>query len=697
MNETQEVFSELNSLSERGTKNNSVANEARTLFERALKIKLGIPREKYVLLKNVFDEYIDRYKPDGIKYNGIELIKELNKFSHDTPIKLSSEKLNDNLSKLNKILEVIFETSNKKILPTELSPNINNDCNAKQLEAVKSNSLITLVQAGPGTGKTYLIVERIIRIGNNDSNKRIVGLSFTNQAAINLKQRFEYKIFGTRQQKDLREKIFIGTIHSFAFDSLKRFSTNELKIDYDYSIIDEEEYKELKTEFNNNMSMIKNYLLEHKLLTFKDILEEFKNKLLDNNNFKRYIVEDIQEIIIDEAQDLDEIQYEIFKELQNYSHAPHLFLVGDQRQNIFDFAGGNIKHLLNSFDNSKIKNYSLSKSYRCPNRVLNFVNSFTFNDCENTFLMNEEFEGSNPIFEEAPDKIVEAEKIVNLVTNNLVKNSLAETVILAPSSFYFTEIANKLNEAELPFRIFGGETILKPQMRLLINVLKAIVLQKKYPLLKVISFWDSKLKIGSKDFHQMLSDLNSNNLNSHWGSKLLLTIKFIKNNLEGRKIAIELAQEFTNYCKNNNIFNSDIIVLYQKFYKLLNENELFNIDEINIKLTPNNDEFSSFYNKTADIKCKTEVNNNSLTLSTIHSAKGKEWDIVIIPGLSQDIFPRYNSDFNAELKKFYVACTRTKKQLYFFRPESYTVPKKDGSGVWTFSKPKSVFFNDVLY
>jgi DNA helicase-2/ATP-dependent DNA helicase PcrA len=691
MSEIKEIFTELNALSEHNIKNDLAANKARKIFERALKLRLGIPRNNNVSIKMVFDEYVEKFKPEGIKYNGIELIKELNKFSHDTSIKLSNEKLKDYLSKLNMIFEVMFETTNNKIIPSELIPNINNDCNTEQLAAIESDGQITLVQAGPGTGKTYLIVERIIRIGNNSSNKRVIGLSFTNQAATNLKQRFEYKIFGTRQRSNIRKKIFIGTIHSFAFDSLKSFHANALNEEFEYSIIDEEEFKEIRTEFNNNTDIINNYLKEHKLLTFQDILEEFKKRLLNDHNFKKYVAENIQEIIIDEAQDLDKIQYEIFKELQSYTTSPRLFLVGDQRQNIFDFAGGNLKYLLNNFEESKIQHYSLIKSYRCPNKVLEFVNSFTFNDCDNIALTNKTFIGEDPILEECSDKRTEANSIVSKISNNQNEKPLSEIAILTPSSFYFTEIANRLNEVNLPFRIFGGETTLKPQMRFLLNVLKAINSQKKYPLLKVISFWDSKAKISSEDFYSILLKFDTEEERLKQNNKLYSTIKFIRNNIEQTEITIGLVEDFINFCNKYNIFGSQIIELYSKFYELLIEHGVNNIDEINMKLTPNNNEFSLFYNKTANIKCIIEVGDKFITLSTIHSAKGKEWDYVFIPGLTQDIFPKFNSDYNAELKKFYVACTRAKKRLFLLRPKTYSVTKKDGSGFWTFTKPKSVF------
>jgi DNA helicase-2/ATP-dependent DNA helicase PcrA len=121
----------------------------------------------------------------------------------------------------------------------------------------------------------------------------------------------------------------------------------------------------------------------------------------------------------------------------------------------------------------------------------------------------------------------------------------------------------------------------------------------------------------------------------------------------------------------------------------------YDINEISVSLSPNNEDFTMFYRKTADFTFEKEIKENDyVTLSTIHSAKGKEWDYVIIPGLSQDTFPRYNTDdLNAELKKFYVACTRTLRKLYFTRPVSITV--SNNRGTWTFNKGRSIFIRDL--
>lgn len=694
-------FEILNTIFENNSiKNNLKAKEARDLFERALKFKLNIPREKYINLSTLYDNYLIQFKPDGIKYTGIELIKRLNHFSHDTPDLLTDTELQDLFLKLNKILTTIFDfenSINNKLKTVEHKTEIFSNLNKEQADAVNSKARITLVNAGPGTGKTHLIVDRIIRKAMESTSKKIIGLSFTNQAAISLKNKLEFKIFGTKHNI-VQKNIFIGTIHSFAFNSLKSFHIDNLKVEFDYEIIDEEEYNEIKNEFNNNKSYILNYLVDNKLLTFDKILKDFMLLLKNNIEFKEYMSNSIQEIIIDEAQDLDKIQYEIFHELFNNSSTLSLFLVGDQRQNIFDFKGGNINNFSTIFEKENIKEYALIESYRCPNKILEFVNSFKFNDCENINLVNKKVLGSKPIFEEFENKIDESNRISNLIRDLLTKgNNLNDIAILAPSSFYFDIIATSLNKNNIPFKVFGGETILDSRIRFLLNLLKSILLKKKYSLLKVISFWDSNLKIDKKEFKDILTYFDkSKSSNEKINPNLQLSINFINQNLNLEQDFNNILKNFILYSSDNNIFDDTTLKMFKSFLEIIKEIKLDDIENINAKLTPNSEEFIQFYIKTSNIKYKESLTGNYITVSTIHSAKGKEWDFVIIPGLTQDIFPRYNSDYNTELKKFYVACTRAKKSLFFLRPISYEIPKKYGTGSWSFTKPKSIFLKNAI-
>ncbi len=274
---------------------------------------------------------------------------------------------------------------------------------------------------------------------------------------------------------------------------------------------------------------------------------------------------------------------------------------------------------------------------------------------------------------------------------------LNDIAILAPSSYYFDTIATSLNKENIPFKVFGGETLLDSKIRFLINLLKSTLLKKKYSLLKVVSFWDSNIEITGKDFNGVLHHFTKNRLfSSDNNPKLFLSLKFINQNINASENIDTVLKNFISFCYEHNIFDKESIKLYESFLNVVKDNKFDDIEIISANLTPNNDHFIQFYKKTSNIKYKDTLKEEYLTVSTIHSAKGEEWNYIFIPGLTQDIFPRYNSDLNTELKKFYVACTRTKVNLFLSRPNSYQIPKKDGFGYWNFTKPKSIFFKNAI-
>jgi DNA helicase-2/ATP-dependent DNA helicase PcrA len=693
MKEIKKIFEEFNDLNRLEIENDLIANKARKLFEKVMRIKLEI-NDEYFSLKEAWGDYNKRFKPEGVKYTGEEIIRKLNKYSHYRETKLPDEEIYSILSKLNKIFEVVLSVKNPRFDISQNVIDLYKDLNDDQKKAIQSNARVTLVNAGPGTGKTHLIVHRIIKTGTEFPEKKIVGLSFTNQAAINLKERVEYELFGTEHYK-LRKNVFIGTIHSFALRMLQDYYKDVLKEDFEYDVVDEQELKEINIEFNKNRYLIKDYLEENKLLTFNDILKKFMGELNDNKVFIDYIAANIQEFVIDEAQDLDRKQYDILKIMYDYSDNINQFLVGDPRQNIFGFNGGSLDNLFQSFDRKNVKEKDLTISYRVPQKVLEFVNSFVFMDCTNISMSNPNFSGDSPELYELPNKQLEAEKIGGIIRQitELENGKFHDIAVLSPSSFYFKEIAEELNKQEIPFKIFGGETILRGEIRFLLNVIKAIKLNNAHSLKKALAYLDPDIKISGSRFHLVLKRLDE--MDGAISEDVKLVIEFIKEYLDSDDDAWTIINHFITYGKEKRLFSAEVLNYFRLLSLKLAKIDKYDINEISVSLSPNNEDFTMFYRKTADFTFEKEIKENDyVTLSTIHSAKGKEWDYVIIPGLSQDTFPRYNTDdLNAELKKFYVACTRTLRKLYFTRPVSITV--SNNRGTWTFNKGRSIFIRDL--
>lgn len=685
------VFNKFNSLvSDSGVDNKLRLNGLRSIFEEVLKEKLNIDPSQYETLNNLFSWYLDEFNATGIRYSGFDLIKVLNKFSHSTPDDLPDIEFQKHSKVLNKLLENILEqkntidsNSNEKLSGSTL--------NADQQLAVDSNSNITIVNAGPGTGKTHLISERIIR-KSNENNGIIIGLSYTNTAAQELKERVASLILESESNSILNKDIVIGTIHSIALHFSKQYHEDLLKVPFDYSVIDDQEYQELLDFYDDDKPLAQDYLRTNKLLRFDEILELFL-KLLQEDAFLKMVSDNISEIVIDESQDLDSQQYEIFHLLYYNSENLSMFFVGDQRQNIFSFRGGSLENFRSCFKKEEVNEIILKQSYRCPNEIFKLVNGIKFTDCPNPPLYSE-LNRNSPVqyFEEA-NKEAESREIVSYINGKIAQGMTFSSIsILSSSSFYFKEIGAELNAQNYPFKMFGGTSHLEQHIKLVCNLTNTIQNQNKHSLRRIARYWSSAISMSSGDFNQLLNELQKSTL-----QPIKLIYEFVLARIDTTVSFIEILTEFSLMCEQKKLLVQEYIDDINDFIKLCAQEEVDSIDEILLRLTPNSDVFGKFYIRASGIQCSTEImDNNYLSLSTIHSAKGKEWDYVIMVGMTEGIFPMYKANINSELKKFYVGCTRAKHELIFTRPKEYSIPKKTGIGEYVFKNNPSQFIESIL-
>jgi superfamily I DNA/RNA helicase len=142
---------------------------------------------------------------------------------------------------------------------------------------------------------------------------------------------------------------------------------------------------------------------------------------------------------------------------------------------------------------------------------------------------------------------------------------------------------------------------------------------------------------------------------------------------------------------------------FPKLEKLIAE--YTTIQEYLLSFAIDKEKYVDFYKRDLDVDCENPNEENFVTISTIHSAKGLEWDNVIIPGMSEGIFPnpyfcddkhsaeKTQENYNDELKNLFVAVTRTKKNLYMTYPTVKIVKK--GMNVYRFDMSKSRFIKDL--
>jgi len=246
--------------------------------------------------------------------------------------------------------------------------------NEKQIEAVTKPLVPVLVIAGPGTGKTRLLVSRIAWIirENKIDPEKILALTFTNKAAVEMKIRLK-DLIGSPA-----EDVFAGTFHSFALTLLRRYH-NRLNLNPFFTVCDQAYQTQLVTK------LCAPYIAENLDLKVKGILLSFSNHTIRGKNisvfaqerYKEYknhlhihnlidfdqiilfclkLLREYQEIrqeysylypaiLVDEFQDTDPLQYEILKLLSQENK--NIFVVADDDQSIYSWRGASPENIRN--------------------------------------------------------------------------------------------------------------------------------------------------------------------------------------------------------------------------------------------------------------------------------------------------------------------------------------------------------------
>lgn len=570
----------------------------------------------------------------------------------------------------------------------------------EQKDIVVDKSQIIYVNAGPGTGKTFLLIRKIAQyINKSTSEEKIAAISYTNTAAKELRTKF-YSTYSIGHFEKLYQ-FTSGTIHSFCFRSLAKYYTDVCKESFKYIIIDDTELNELSEEIfailegkytldiikqcidkKNNIIVPKEVVSEittvleyikkeYCIVTVDEILTLFIEHLKDNQ-FAAWIKNEITIVMIDEAQDLDCKNYEILERLLENNPNLKLFLVGDPRQNIFKFRGGSYTHLNNFLrkHNGKVSRKNLSISFRNPQKVLEFTNTFTFSDCENVQLKSTKEQDSYLVVKPYMDTTREDDAIVNLIQKI---NDFKNTAILTKSVRNLDYIVKELNYLQIPFKVFGGNLTLQEHIRIIQHLLRIIDSENSYSIRYICNKFNISI---NKEKRDKWTDVF---YNTQVG-EILQSIR--------HKVNIEL-YNVSDCLKNLEFLLETYILDYElKEEAIDNLNKLIKIadgyntiEEFLLSFAIDKEKYYEFYKRDIDLTCEYPNEENYVTLSTIHSAKGLEWDYVIIPRMCDGFFPSFKCNegtleqvkekYNDELKKLFVAVTRTKKNLYLTYPTKY--------------------------
>ena len=596
--------------------------------------------------------------------------------------------------------------------------------NEWQLEAVKTTNGPLLILAGAGSGKTRVLTYRVAYLINEEKIDpyNVLAITFTNKAAKEMKDR----IIGILGFKALG--IQISTFHSLGVLIIKE---NYEKAGYknNFTILDSDDsltlIKKILKELNldpkmynpkairNQISGTKNQLLTSKeyekyaMTDFEKVVfkvyQKYENKLLVNNSldfddllmlpikiFRKYpeVLKHYQErfkyILIDEYQDTNEAQYTFVKMLS--AKYKNICVVGDNDQSIYSFRGANYHNILNfEKDYPKCKVIMLEKNYRSTKTILNAANDVIKNNKErkdkNLWTDNEL--GNKIKYHRALDEKDEAfyvlQEVKKLIDQGIKLNDIA---VLYRTNAQSRNIEEALLRESIPYRVIGSFYFYnRKEIKDLISYLKVIYNSNDdISLLRIINV--PKRGIGDKTIQNLTKKANSLNTSLFEaidsGKELLFkqTINELKEISEKSSLT-ELIDQILNKSgiknelENEKSIEADIRLENLEEFKTITRNYEEN------KGIASLDEFLNEISLVSDVE---EYRNRDdvITLMTIHSAKGLEFNNVFLIGMEEGIFPHQaaffdNNELEEERRLCYVAITRAKEKLYIVNAKRRTL------------------------
>ena len=598
--------------------------------------------------------------------------------------------------------------------------------NDMQLEAVTTTEGPLLVLAGAGSGKTKVLTTRIAylveKLKVNPSN--ILAITFTNKAAKEMRDRLSNIVPDNNA--------FVGTFHSLGVRIIRE-NAPLLGLDRNFSIIDSDDVislikkimKDLGLDpkltapayIRNKISNIKNEMLskddivkfyntpqdkvaEKVYYEYIEILK--KNNSVDFDDLLRLPVLLFQEhpdilemyqdrfkyILIDEYQDTNEVQYKLSKLLaKKYKN---IFIVGDPDQSIYMFRGANFRNILNfekDYVNAKV--IPLEENYRSTKYILDAANSVIKNNKERKekTLWSSVGEGKKTKYLRAYDGKHEIQLVLDeikrLLDEGYKKNDIAVLYRTNAQSRVVEEMFLKMN---MPYKVVGSYYFYnRKEIKDLICYLRLILNNDdEISLRRVINV--PKRGIGDATIAKLESEAKEQN------TSIFQVISKGKEQLF-KELILHLTEESDNLSLTELI---DLILdetgmreEYEAEKTMESERRLEVLEEFK-SITKSFEErtgsvsLADFLEEISLIADITEHQEDEdvVTLMTMHSAKGLEFEVVFLVGMEDGIFPHQNSfceegGLEEERRLCYVGITRAKERLYITNAKRRMLYGKD--------------------
>ena len=614
----------------------------------------------------------------------------------------------------------------------------------EQRRIVETQSLEAVqVLASAGTGKTRVLTERVRFILESTKREGVIALTFTNKAAEEMQARLSdcdeaaerawVATIHSVAERILRRYGHVmglpAELHIYDRDKdrtdvfIQSLRDNWINID-EYLSLEEREKKDRERvlrEYMSAFSVIKRELLEKEdtEIRFKDkpglwrIFQHYQYALLDSGGidyddilvYSRKLllnqawIADIyrakyKHLCVDEAQDLNLLQYEFLRALCG-DRITSVMMVGDPNQMIYGFNGSSSDYLCKQFVRDfSAKRYKLTKNYRSSKRVIKAANNLRPGSQQVGIFA---LEGRVEI-KSLPDETKESEWIVasikRLISGGRHEEiegdiSLSRIVIIARNRFVFSALQKALNRNSIPFYIKRTERTSEP-VSLLGRILDYGIRIKLNP-----RDWVDGKKLCCLLDVEPPDKWQDEDILKHWADKIYTSNSPLNGFCADLLLAVhELDSSEPNMGKFKSSLHQKLKEVarsetdhVQEIERSMEELEEFYRNWITFRRRGLGTSLRSFQNALALGQLVEEeplATEGRLMLSTVHTMKGLEKDIVYIMTMCEGVFPDYRAEcedeINEERNNAFVAVTRAKRWLYITYPEKRIMPWGDERG-----------------
>lgn len=577
---------------------------------------------------------------------------------------------------------------------------------AKQREIVNFRDGALLVKASAGSGKTRVLTERV-KILAEGTRRKILAITFTNKACEEIKNRIK------ENNTELLKKVDVYTFHGFCNSVLERhgsyigyarlpeiISSQEdiyalmeeavkatPTINSKYQQLDNKEKRKKIFEAIEFVSKIKrNFIPDEELygssqdgvilyfayrslmqsmnaIDFDDMLLLVYKLFTTNVRIADLYRRNYDYICIDEAQDLNNAQYRLLRSLANDGYK-NVMMVGDAKQSIYAFNGSSKDYMLKYFvaDYNPVI-YELSENYRSARTILEYANKIipganVVVDAQIEGLCNE-----YPM----PTDVAEIEKIIELIKKLLKQRKLRfvehditedDITVLARNKYILEPLEKRLEELSIPYYYKNTSKVYKP-------------LSTHGQYFETLL----SLHINPQDVmhEQQAQSIERHGVNQELCNAIKKGINDIRDDGSNFRTVLQNINNEIKRIATNQSEDDELIMAYKDF-------EFVDSQWVAYAKTNANRSIQSFRNAMTLGTTNIDVEQHGISLSTVHTMKGQENNIVFLMGMDDNTFPDYRAvqqggnAMDQERNNLYVAITRAKRYLFITYPLQRTMP-----------------------